>query len=51
MSTLHRFIDRPGALVAVSLVLALVVGVLTSSLLGVGLFLVLPSAVARLARR
>jgi uncharacterized protein YqhQ len=51
MSTLQRFIDRPGALIAVSLVLAVVVGVLTSSLFGIGLFLVLPSAVAWFARR
>jgi hypothetical protein len=51
MSTFNRFIDRPGALIGVSLVLALVVGILTSSLFGIGLFLVLPSAVAWLARR
>jgi hypothetical protein len=51
MSTFNRFIDRPGALIAVSVVLALVVGMLTSSLLGVGLFLVIPSAVAWIARR
>jgi hypothetical protein len=51
MSTFNRFIDRPGGLIAVSLVLAIVVGVLTSSLLGIGLFLVIPSAVAWLARR
>jgi hypothetical protein len=51
MSTFNRFIDRPGALIAVSVVLALVVGMLTSSLLGVGVFLVIPSAVAWIARR
>jgi type IV secretory pathway TrbD component len=51
MSPLNRLADRPGALIAVSVVLALVVGFLTSSLFGVGLFLVLPSVVAWLARR
>jgi hypothetical protein len=51
MSTFNRLIDRRGGLIAVSVVLALVVGILTSSLLGVGLFLVVPSAVAWLARR
>jgi hypothetical protein len=51
MSTFNRFLDRPGALIGVSVVLALVVGVLTSSFLGIGLFLVLPSAVAWIARR
>jgi hypothetical protein len=51
MSTSNRFADRPWALIAVSFVVALVVGVLTSSLLGIGLFLVLPSAVAWIARR
>jgi uncharacterized protein YqhQ len=51
MPTRRRLIDRPGGLIAVSLVLALVVGLLTSSLLGFGLFLIVPSAVARLLRR
>jgi hypothetical protein len=51
MSTFDRLIDRPGILIAVTLVLALVVGVLTSSLLGIGLFLVVSSAVAWMARR
>ena len=51
MSTLNHLIDRPGALIAVSLLLALAVGLLTSSLLGIGLFLVIPSAIAWIARR
>jgi hypothetical protein len=51
MSTFNRFLDRRGALIAVSAALALVVGVLTSSLLGVGVFLFLPSVVAWIARR
>jgi hypothetical protein len=51
MSTSNRFIDRPGALIAVSLVLGVVVWVLTSSLLGIGLFLILPSLVTWIARR
>ena len=51
MPTLRRLIDRPGGLIAASLVLALVVGLLTSSLLGFGLFLIVPSVVARLVRR
>ncbi|MEA2220159.1 MAG: hypothetical protein QOJ35_2785 [Solirubrobacteraceae bacterium] len=51
MSTFNRLLDRPAAVIAVSVVLALVVGVLTSSLFGIGLFLVLPSAVAWIARR
>jgi uncharacterized protein YqhQ len=50
-SSLRRFLDRPGGLLAASLVLALVVGLLTSSLLGFGVFLLLPSLVARLLRR
>ena len=50
-SFLHRILDRPGGLLAVSLVLAVVVGLVTSSLLGFGLFLVFPSLVARLLRR
>jgi hypothetical protein len=50
-STLRQFLDRPGALLAASLAIALVVGLLTSSLLGFGVFLVVPSLVARLLRR
>jgi uncharacterized protein YqhQ len=49
--TLRRLLDRPGGLLAASLVLAVVVGLLTSSLLGFGVFLVVPSLVARLLRR
>jgi uncharacterized protein YqhQ len=49
--TVRRFLDRPGGLLVASLALALVVGLLTSSLLGFGLFLVVPSLVARLMRR
>jgi uncharacterized protein YqhQ len=51
MQTLRRLLDRPGGLLAASVVLALAVGLLTSSLLGFGLFLIVPSAVARLVRR
>jgi hypothetical protein len=51
MSTLNRFLDRPGALIGVSIVLAIVVGLLTSSLLGFGIFIFLPSVVMGLARR
>jgi hypothetical protein len=51
MSTFNRVLDRRAVLIAVSVVLALVVGLLTSSLLGIGLFLVLPSIVAWVARR
>jgi uncharacterized protein YqhQ len=49
--SLHRLLDHPGGLLAASLVLAIVVGLLTSSLLGFGVFLILPSLVARLLRR
>ena len=51
MSVLHRFLNRRGGLVAASGLLALVVWLLTSSVLGFGLFLVAPSAVAWMARR
>lgn len=51
MSTLNRFLDRPGGLFVASIVLALAVGLVTSSLLGFGVFLFLPSAVVWLARR
>ena len=51
MSPHNRLADRPGALITVSVVPALAVGLLTSSLFGVGLFLILPSAVAWRARR
>ena len=51
MSAMHRFLARPGGLIATSIVLALVVGLVTSSLFGFGLFLVVPSAVAWMARR
>jgi hypothetical protein len=47
MSALHRFLNRPGGLVAASVLLALLV----SSILGFGLFLVVPSVVAWLSRR
>jgi uncharacterized protein YqhQ len=47
----QRVLDHPGGLLAASLVLAIVVGLLTSSLLGFGVFLILPSLVARLLRR
>jgi hypothetical protein len=50
-SSLRRLLDRPGGLLALSLLIALVVGLLTSSLLGFGLFLIVPSVVARLFRR
>jgi hypothetical protein len=50
-SSLRHILDRPGGLLAVSIVLALIVGLLTSSLLGFGLFLLVPSVVARLFRR
>ena len=50
-STYTRFLDRPGGLLIVSIALAVVIGLLTSSLLGFGLFLILPSVVARLFRR
>jgi uncharacterized protein YqhQ len=49
--TLRRVVDRPGGLLAASVVLALAVGLLTSSLLGFGLFLIVPSVVGRLFRR
>ena len=48
---LRRLLDRPGGLLAVSIVLAVVVGLATSSLFGFGLFLIVPSVVARLFRR
>jgi hypothetical protein len=51
MPALRRLLDRPGGLLAASLVLALVVGLLTSSLLGFGLFLFVPAVVTRLIRR
>jgi hypothetical protein len=51
MSAVHEFLDRPGAVIGVSIVLAIVVGLLTSSLLGFGIFLFLPSVVMWLARR
>ncbi|MEA2187177.1 MAG: hypothetical protein QOK16_2188 [Solirubrobacteraceae bacterium] len=51
MSTVSQFLDRPGALIGVSIVLAIVLGLLTSSLLGFGIFLFLPSVVMWLARR
>jgi uncharacterized protein YqhQ len=50
-SSLRGFLDRPGGLLIVSIALALVIGLLTSSLLGFGVFLILPSVVARLVRR
>ena len=51
MPTFDRFLDHRGALFAVSAVLGLVVWVLTSSLLGFGLILFVPSVVAWMARR
>jgi uncharacterized protein YqhQ len=51
MPWLNRLVDRPAGLIAVSVVLAIVIGVLTSSILGVAVFLVIPSVVAWLARR
>jgi uncharacterized protein YqhQ len=51
MPTLRRLIDRPGGLLAASVILALIMGLLTSSLLGFGIFLIVPSVVARLFRR
>ncbi|HEV7884819.1 MAG: hypothetical protein QOJ85_949 [Solirubrobacteraceae bacterium] len=51
MPTMNHFLDRPGAVIGVSIVLAIVVGLLTSSLLGFGIFLFLPSVVMWLARR
>jgi uncharacterized protein YqhQ len=49
--SLQRLLDHPAGLLAASLVLAIVVGLLTSSLLGFGVFLILPSLVAQLLRR
>jgi hypothetical protein len=51
MSTFDRFLERRGALIAASAVLALVIGVLTSSLLGIAVFLFVPALVAWIARR
>jgi hypothetical protein len=51
MSSVNHLLDRPGALIAVSIVLAVVVGLITSSLLGFGIFVFLPSLVMWLARR
>jgi high-affinity Fe2+/Pb2+ permease len=51
MSSVNQLLDRPGALIAVSIVLAVVVGLITSSLLGFGIFIFLPSLVMWLARR
>ena len=51
MPTFHRLVDRRGGLIAATLALALVVWLLTSSLLGFGLILFVPAAVAWLARR
>jgi hypothetical protein len=51
MSFFRNLLDRPGGLLAVSVLLAIAVGLLTSSLFGFGVFLVLPSAVVWLARR
>jgi hypothetical protein len=48
---MNHFLDRPGPVIGVSIVLAIVVGLLTSSLLGFGIFLFLPSVVMWLARR
>jgi hypothetical protein len=49
--TARRLLDRPGGLILISFAAAVVVGLLTSSLLGFGLFLVVPSLVERLLRR
>jgi hypothetical protein len=51
MSAFDRFLDHRGALIAASVVLALVIGVLTSSLFGFALFLFVPSIVLWIARR
>jgi hypothetical protein len=52
MSVLRTKLDgNPAALWGVSIALAVVVGLLTSSLFGVGLFLVLPAAVQWILRR
>jgi uncharacterized protein YqhQ len=51
MSWLNRIVERPAGLIAVSVVLAIVIGLLTSSLFGVAVFLIVPSMVAWLARR
>jgi hypothetical protein len=44
-------LNNTAALYAASIVVAILVGVLTSSLFGFGLFLLVPSAVAWLLRR
>lgn len=44
-------LDSPAVLWGASLGLAVLIGLVTSSLFGVGLFLILPSAVAWLVRR
>jgi hypothetical protein len=51
MSGLNQFLEHRGALIAASVVLALVIGVLTSSLFGFGLFLFVPAIVLWIARR
>jgi uncharacterized membrane protein YccC len=51
MSSLRRLLDRRGGIVLGSILLGAVIWVATSSLLGFGLVLVLPSLVARVARR
>jgi uncharacterized protein YqhQ len=52
MSVLRtKLVDNPAALWGVSIALGVVVGLLTSSLFGVGLFLVLPVAVQWILRR
>ena len=47
----QTIMTRPAALWAVSIAAALLVGLMTSSLFGVGLFLVLPGVVLWLMRR
>ena len=51
MSSLRHLIARPGGLFLASLILGAVVWILTSSVLGFGVFVVVPFAVAWLARR
>jgi hypothetical protein len=51
MSAFNELLGHRGALIAASVVLALIIGVLTSSLFGFALFLFVPSLVLWIARR
>jgi hypothetical protein len=51
MPSLRRLLHRRGGMLLASIVLGGLIWLVTSSLLGFGLFLVLPSLVALLARR